>query len=51
MTEPVLPERVQGVVDGLENDIVDVDAAAADEPDGESEDTTTSVPGAPEPPD
>jgi len=51
MTEAPEPQSVQDVVDRLEDDIVDVDRAADEGPDGSGEDTTRSVPGAPEPPD
>jgi hypothetical protein len=51
MTEAAEPEPVQDLVDRLEEDVVDVDKAAEAGSDGEGEDTTGSVPGAPEPPD
>jgi hypothetical protein len=51
MTETPEPQPLQDVVDRLEEDIVDVDRAADEGSHGNDEDTTRSVPGAPEPPD
>lgn len=51
MTEVPEPQRVEDIVDRLERENVDVDRAADAGSDDRSEDTTGSVPGAPEPPD
>jgi hypothetical protein len=51
MTEAAEPEPVQDLVDRLEDEVVDVDKAAAAGSDGQADDTTGSVPGTPEPPD
>lgn len=49
--DPVLAGQAADVVADLEERIVDVERAAADEEGGTTEDTVGSVPGAPEPPD
>jgi hypothetical protein len=51
MTEAVGPADAQQLVSRLEDEIVDVEAAARDEEDDSSEDTASAVPGVPEPPD
>lgn len=51
MTEAAEPAHVREVVDRLEDEILDLDRAAGDDDERSTEDTTGSVPGAPEPPD
>ena len=52
MTGATEPEQVRRAVDRMEAEIVDVSRAAGDDDhDGGAEDTTATVPGAPEPPD
>ncbi len=51
MTETPEPQGVRAIVDRLEEEHVDVEHAAASTSDGDSEDSTDDVPGAPEPPD
>ena len=51
MTEAPEPQSLEDLVDRLEENIVDVDRAADAGSDESGEDTTRSVPGAPEPPD
>ncbi len=51
MTETPEPQGVREIVDRLEEENVDVELAAAQASDDTAEDSTRSVPGAPEPPD
>ncbi len=51
MTESIEPEHARNIVERLEHEILDLDRAAADDDERGAEDTTDSVPGAPEPPD
>lgn len=51
MTDAIGPADAREVVNRLEDEIVDVEAAARDDEDEGAEDTTRAVPGAPEPPD
>ncbi len=51
MTDAIGPADAQEIVSRLEDEIVDVAAAAREDGDEGAEDTVGSVPGAPEPPD
>ncbi len=51
MTEAVGPADAQQLVSRLEDEIVDVAAAARDGEDDSAEDSAGAVPGVPEPPD